>query len=209
MLYIYDKALCDDLRQSFNPDNVDSPVVRVTDVETSIGLAAQLKDDQLTFPIVAIFRGESVDIDKDRTNFTQLHRGVPAVFDKETNEYYHEKVIPVTLSYSLTVLATNQADSDELVRELLFKYTQMYFLTITLPYEAKRQVRIGVILDPDRDIQYDSGPVNYLKAGQLYQTIIPLKIQGAVLVHYTPVKLRRTEYEVDASTPPGATIHRT
>ena len=208
MLYVYDKAICEDLRNSFNPDNIGNPVVKVTDVETSIGLAAQLKNDELDFPIVAMFRNDNISIDKNRTNFTALHRGIDTVFDKEHNVYYKEKVLPIELGYSLTVLTTNQADTDELVKELLFKYTQMYFLRIQLPYESRRQIRIGIIIDPDQGIQYDSGPVNYIKAGQLYQTIIPLKVEGAVLAHYTPVKLRNLQYEIDPSGIPKNT-HRT
>ena len=196
MIYLYDRAIVEDLQRSFNPTNTDHPFVRVTDPEAAIQLAAQLANDELTFPIVALTRGENISIDQNRVNFTRMHFGVAAVFDKERNEYYNEKAIPVNIDYSLTVLTTNSTDMDEIVRELLFKYTQMYFLTIRLPYESDRKIRFGLTLTNEADIDYSVRNPEYLSAGSLYQTIIPLQTQGAVLVHYTPIKLRRMDYEI-------------
>lgn len=197
MLYLYDEAISEDLEYSFNPNHVDNPQVKVISPEGAINVVAQAQSDQLSFPVVILTREPDTPIDYERTNFARLHRGVACVFDKVTNEYYNEKVIPVDLRYKLTVLTTNTVDMDEIVKELLFKYTQMYFSTIKLPYESKRKVRFGIVLDPNSSIQRDSGTAEYLSAGTLYQTIIPLKVEGAVLVHYTPVKLKRMEFEVE------------
>lgn len=200
MIYVYDDAIVKDLQKSFNPLNSDDPVVRIVDPEAIIGLAAQIKEDQITFPVIALSREGSMQIDKSRMNFTRLHKGVQAVLEEHTNNLYYEKAIPIDLKYTLTVLTTNTADMDELVRELIFKYVDMYFLTVTLPYEAKRKVRIGLTIDPDSSIDRQSGASEYIKTGQLYQTIISLKCEGAVLVTYTPAHLRREVHEVTAVT---------
>ena len=198
MIYVYDKIICDDLIESFNPDHVPNPVVRVVDVEGAIDIAAQIQNDDITFPIVVVNRNPDTPIDNDRMNFTRLHKGVATVLDPETNNLYYEKVVPIQLRYALTVLATNTADVDELVRELIFKYTDMYFLTFTVPYESKRKVRIGVVLDSDSNIERQSGQLDYIQSGKLYQAIVPLKVEGAVLLNYTPAHLRRTEYHIVA-----------
>lgn len=198
MLYLYDNEISDDLERSFNPDHVPNPKVKVISPEGAINVVAQAQSDQLTFPTVILTREPDTPIDYDRTNFARLHRGVASVFDKVHNEYYYEKVLPVDLRYKLTILTTNTIDMDEIVKELLFKYTQMYFLTIRLPYESNRKVRFGVVIEPNAPIQRDSGTAEYLSAGTLYQTIIPLKVEGGVLVHYTPVKLKRLEFEVES-----------
>lgn len=200
MIYVYDDAIVKDLQKSFNPLNSDDPVVKIVDPEAIIGLAAQIKEDQITFPVIALSREGSIQIDKSRMNFTRLHKGVQAVLEEHTNNLYYEKAVPIDLKYTLTVLTTNTADMDELVRELIFKYVDMYFLTVTLPYEAKRKVRIGLTIDPDSSIDRQSGASEYIKNGQLYQTIISLKCEGAVLVTYTPAHLRREVHEVTAVT---------
>lgn len=201
MIYLYDNALVDDLKKSFNPHAVENPVVQVIPPENITNIAAQLQNDEISFPLVAVTRSEDTPIDTKRSNFTQMKRGIQSVIDPKTNLLYYERAIPIELSYSLTVLTTNTADMDELIRELTFKYLSMYFLTIKLPYECNRKVRFGVTIDLETDIQRTSGVVEYLNTGQLYQSIIPLKCDGCVLVHYTPAHLTRTEYEVDLTTP--------
>lgn len=196
MLYKYDNAIVDDLKRSFNPENVPNPVVSVISPDQIVGLAAQLQNDSIKLPIIALTRNQE-QIDSNRTNFTSMHRGVATVIDNETNELYHEKVIPITLSYNLTIITSNTADMDEMIRELMFKYINMYFLTIKLPYESDRKIRFGVSLSKDSEIDRTSGVSEYRSEGKLYQSILTLNCEGAVLVSYTPVKLQRLEYEID------------
>lgn len=196
MLYKYDNAIVDDLKRSFNPENIPDPVVSVVSPDQIIGLAAQLQNDSIKLPLIALTRNQE-QIDSSRTNFTSMHRGVATVIDNETNELYHEKVIPITLSYNLTIITSNTADMDEMIRELMFKYINMYFLTIKLPYESNRKIRFGVSLSKDSEIDRTSGVSEYRSEGKLYQSILTLNCEGAVLVSYTPVKLKRLEYEID------------
>lgn len=195
MLYKYDNAIVEDLKKSFNPENVPNPVVSVISPDQIVGVAAQIQNDSIKLPIVAITRNQE-QIDSSRTNFTAMHRGVATVFDNKTNELYHEKVIPINLSYNLTVITSNTADMDEMLRELMFKYVNMYFLTIKLPYESDRKIRFGVSLSKDSEIDRTSGVSEYRSEGKLYQSILTLNCEGAVLVSYTPVKLKRLEYEI-------------
>ena len=197
MIYLYDEALVNDLKKSFNPEAVEHPVVSVVSPEHIVDIAAQLQNDQISFPLVALTREDS-GIDTNLTNFTRMHKGVAAVVDPKTNNLYYEQAIPLKLEYALTVLATNTADMDELIRELIFKYTRMYFLTITLPYEGQRKVRFGVTVNADSGVERSSGVVEYLGTGQIYQSIIHLRCEGCVYVKYTPVHLKRTSHEIGA-----------
>lgn len=197
MIYLYDDAIVDDLRKSFQvPDGSSEPVVKVVDPEGIPSLAAQVQEDKIQFPIIALKRRPGVTIDTDRTNFTRIKKGVQSVVDPATNQLYYEKAVPIVLEYEMSVLATRTADQDELVRELLFKYTSMYFLTITLPYECSRKVRFGVIINPTEQIENKSATFEYISEGRLYETVIPLKCEGCVLVSYTPASLTRVITEV-------------
>ena len=130
MLWVYDEAIADDLKKSFNPMNVPNPAVVVVDSENAIGLAAQIQEDKLSFPIVALTRNSTIAIDEALRNFTKMKKGVSTTFDNKTNTFYNERSMPIKLSYELSVFTTNQADMDEIIRELLFKYSSMYFLSI-------------------------------------------------------------------------------
>jgi len=190
LLYKYDKAIVDDLTESFNPDSVENPVVRVISPDKILDLAAQIQQDKIQFPIVALSRDTGIHINSELYNFSRAQFGVRSVLDNETNMLYYEKAIPINLSYIMTLLTTNQADMDELLREIIFKYTAQYFLEINLPYECNRKIRFGINIDKD-SIESSSGSFEYLESGQLYQTMLTLKCEGAVLVHYTPAHLKR------------------
>lgn len=192
MIWLYDNAIVEDLNQSFNYGNVGKPVVKVVSPENIVGIAAQIKDDNITFPIVALSRPSDIEIDTERTNFTRAKFGVPAVFDTETNCIYNERAVPINLQYDMTILTTNTADMDELTKELLFKYSSQYFLTITLPYESKRKIRFGVEIPDGSSINKSSASSEYSSSGTLYQSIIQLKCYGCVLISYTPHKLTRS-----------------
>lgn len=201
MLYLYDNAIVEDLEKSFNRDSVEDPVVRVVGPDGIIALSAQLHKDKIKFPVVALTRDPDTPIDTKRTNFTMMHKGVSCVFDNETNTYYNEKAVPIELGYELAVLTTNTADADELIRELTFKYTMMYFLTIRLPYESDRKLRFGITVDLDNPIERNSGSLEYSQTGSVYQTTLHLKCEGCVMLHYTPVKLNRQEYGINPVNP--------
>lgn len=195
MLWVYDNAIVDDLSSCISSDSSANPVVRIMGEEAMPGIIAQIQEDRLTFPALFLHRHPETPLDQSRYNFTQLHKGVATTFDPETNNIYFEKVAPIELRYDLHVLTTNTIDMDEMIRELIFRYSSMYYLTIEIPYESKRQIRFGVAIDPDTQIQRKSGTSEYISTGALYESVIELKCQGAVLITYTPRHLQgiRTE----------------
>lgn len=197
MLYLYDNAIVDDLKSSFSSEYSDI-FVKAVDPGISIPIAAQLQDDNISFPLICVIRQSDYQIDTQLRNFTAMHKGVVTVFDKENNLLYHEKSIPISLRYVLTIVGTDTAQVDELVRELIFKYTDMYFCRITLPYESDRQIRFGVEIDVDSSIERNSGVVERYSDGTLYETQIPLITRGCRLFSYTPVKLRNVQYDIEA-----------
>lgn len=190
MIYCFDNAICNDLSSAIAEGSGLNDVVKVMDKAGIIQLIAQIKEDQVSFPVVCLIRHPETPIDTDRANFTRIHKGTAACYDPVTHNVYYEKAIPIKLEYDLTVLATNTADRDELVREVLFRYTNTYFIDMDLPYEADRKLRFGVAISGD--VTSDSGSFEYISSGALYQAIIPLRCEGAVLLSYTPRHIERT-----------------
>lgn len=201
MLYLYDNAIVEDLRDSFNVTDSGKPVVCVVPPEDIISIAAQVQDDEIHFPMIAVARENNIPVDNELSNFTRLHQGVATTFDNVNNEIYYEKAIPLKLSYNLVCMGTNTADVDELLREIMFKYTSQYFLSIDTPYESKRKIRFGVRVNPEEEIEWYSTTSNYLQEGKLHSAGIRLYIDGAVYLHYTPQKLRRFSTEIGIKNP--------
>ena len=107
MLYVYDNALVEDLQRSFSND-LEDPVVKIISPEEIIGVAAQLQSDEIKLPLISLERDNPVVIDEDLYNFSKAKKGLSTVID-EQNHVYFEKLIPVKLSYTLTILTANQA----------------------------------------------------------------------------------------------------
>lgn len=201
MIYLYDQAIVKDLERSLNTSN-GVPAVKVVDPEGMTNLTAQVHNDEVSYPIIGLTRVQPISLDQSRMNFSLNHGGIRTVFDKKTNTFYYERSLPIDLKYDMTVITTNQVENDELVKELLFKYLNMFFLTIDLPYEAKRTIRFGVSIDSRVEIEQRSGTYQYLSAGSLYQTSIPIFCTGCVELSYRPVVLQALEHQIEA-VPPG------
>ena len=195
MLYLYDEAIASDLSRCIDPESGANSQVKVIGPEGVLPIIAQMQEDKVKFPLICLFRNDA-PIDTRRTNFTARKKGVATVVDPQTHMIYYEKVMPVILSYDLTILATRTVDMDEIVKELLFHFSSVYFLTIkNLPYESNRSLRFGVRVNPD-SIKRTSGAVEYIQGGTLYQTQMTLECDGAVLLSYTPKHLERVSTEV-------------
>lgn len=186
MLWIYDEAIVKDLSGCIDPGGRANNTVKMMGEDGMIGVFAQLQEDRISFPAIYLQRHQETPLDQSRYNFTRMHKGVPAVFDSERNDIYLEKAVPIELKYDLHALTTNTADMDELIRELLFRYSSMYYITTEVPYESKRKIRFGVAINPDTSIRSSSTSSEYIQTGKLYESIIELECQGAVLLNYTP-----------------------
>jgi len=191
MLWAYDDAIVKDLSDCIDPSGEANNTVRVMGEEGIMGVMGQLQDDRITFPAIFLDRHADTPLDPSRYNFTRMKKGVPAVFDPEENNIYLEKSVPISLKYDLHVLTTNTVDMDELMREILFRYSSLYYITMEVPYESKRKIRFGVAINPDTSISRKSGTAEYLENGRLYESIMELECQGAVLIHYTPRHMER------------------
>lgn len=201
MIHLYDNSIVESLQKSFDEAVMGDSPVKVIPPELAIGVVAQIQNDEVSFPLVVVTRPTEINIDTNLMNFTRRKRGAFTGFDNANNLLYYEKVMPITLTYSITILTANIVDADELMRELVFKYSEEYFHMIEIPYGMKRKVHFGVVIDTERPIEQSSGPVEYQQTGQLYQRIIPLRCEGAVLVQYIPQKLVRHEHEIAVQSP--------
>lgn len=185
MLWAYDETIVNDLSSCIDPTGGANNTVKMMGDGGMMGVFAQLQEDKITFPAIFLQRHSETPLDRSRFNFARLHKGVPCVYDSERNDIYTEKAAPIELKYDLHVLATNTTDMDEMLRELLFRYSSMYYLTMEVPYESKRRLRFGIAINPDTPIRKMSGNTEYVQGGTLYESVLELECQGAVLLHYT------------------------
>ena len=196
MLYLYDNSICDNLKSSLT-EEINKNVF-LTNADNYPGIVAQIQNDTIDYPLILLHRDEDTPVITELMNFSRYKFGVPCTFDTKTNNVYYERALPVDVSYTLRILSTNVADTDELARELFYKYISMYYLTIRLPYESDRKIRFGVQVDMEYGIKKESGSFDYISTGALYQSTIHLKTEGCVSLTYTPRHIQRNV--IDTST---------
>ena len=92
MLYLYDNAVCDNLKASLT-DELNKNVF-ITDADNYPGILAQIQNDTITYPLILLHRDEDTPINTDLINFSRYKFGVPCVFDNATNNIYYEKALP-------------------------------------------------------------------------------------------------------------------
>ena len=198
MLYIFDRAIVDDLKSSLT-DEANKNVF-LTTADNYPGILAQMQDDTIGYPLILLHREDDMPINTDLYNFTRARFGVPCVFDNVKNNVYYERAVPVTLNYTLRILSTNVADRDELARELFYKYLSMFFLMVQLPYESDRKIRFGVEVDRDYGLENESAAAEYTQTGALYQSTMKLITRGCVYLTYTPRHVKRPIITSDIKT---------
>ncbi len=191
MLWIYDEAIIEDLKSCINPTGGLNNTVKMMGDKGAMGVLAQAQEDKIKFPAIFLERSGDTPLDRNRYHFSRTYKGVPTTFDPETNTLYIEKMVPIELKYYLHVLATNTTDVDEITREIIFRYNSLYYLTTEVPYESKRKIRFGIVINQDNSIRRESGTSNYLESGVLYESIMEINCQGAVMLSYTPKHLDR------------------
>lgn len=195
MLWVYDNAIIQDLTSCIDPQGEANNTVKSIGEEGMLGVYAQLQEDRIKFPAIFIDRHPETPLDSRRYNFSRMKKGVPAAFDPDKNNIYFEKAVPIELGYDLHVLTTNTIDMDEMLKEILFRYSSMYFITVELPYESKRKIHFGIGIDPDAEISRKSATSDYIQSGRLYESIIQLRCEGAVLLSYTPRHLQGLAFD--------------
>lgn len=195
MIYKYDEAIVHDLKKSFN-DSVTC--ISAVGSDGIIDIAAQIHDDKIKFPLIALQRPDNIDIDNSRTNFTHMHAGQITSIDAKSNFVASSAAIPINLTYTLSVLSYNVEDVDEIIRELLFKYINMYFLEINIDYDIQQSIRFGVSVS-STTIERSSGTYDFLSEGKLNQASISLACEGCVLLQAKKKKLEVFQPRFDIS----------
>lgn len=198
MLYLYDNAIVEDLQKAIDPQGNMNQNIKAMNPGELIGLLAEIEEDKVSFPLVCVIRDEDITLDSNRANFARLHSGHVECFDPKTNNLYFEKSVPIELKYAIHILATNSADLDELTREIFFRYSSKYFITMKKPYEGKiNDIRFGVSIPPGVTIRRESANSEYIKEGKLYESIIPITCDGAVWLSYTPRHMTRVVHDIE------------
>lgn len=172
---LYDEAIVKKLRFWTSDTNVS-----VSDPDTLFTYRADAQgDDQIKLPVISLNRGP---IKLIRTGKLPLSKeGIKLVAnDKKVTTL---RAIPMRLSYQLDIYTRYRKESDDLVRELVFKLVNNPRLEIEIPYEDSQYTHKFTLTLED-DIEDNSDVAQHLEKGEYYRITLNLVIEDAYMFNY-------------------------
>lgn len=185
MIQLYDEALFDYFKE------VMLAGVAIVPVSDYWRVITMHKEIQLQLPAVCLSRSTNTrDTElkswvigrKGRTDRVQDHKLVT------------EQAIPLLLNYNITLLATTQDDIDELTSEVIFLILNKPRVSVRIPYGAERDLHAQISISGD--VTNDSLKDSFSETGILYQSVIPVKMNGANIFNLEKRNLRFIEWSV-------------
>lgn len=185
MIQLYDEALFDYCHSNFKSE------VAITPVSEFWRVVAMHREGRIQLPAICLSRTSNtrdpelkswVIGRKGRTDRVQNHKLIT------------EQALPLLLHYNLTLLTTTQDDCDELTSEVIFLILNKPKVTVQIPYGSERLLHAQISIDGD--VTNDSMRDTFSDTGILYQSIIPVKMQGANIFNVEKRNLRFLEWKL-------------
>ena len=185
MIQLYDEALLDYFKNNFKAQ------VAITPVSDFWQVIAMHRETRLQLPAICLARANSSN-DTELQSWVIGRRG--RVDRVQKHKLVTEQALPLRLSYRITLLATRQDDIDELTSEVIFLILNKPRVSVLIPYGSERTIHGQISLDGE--VASDSMPDTFSETGILYQTIIPVKVNGANIFNLEDRNLRYLKWSV-------------
>lgn len=185
MIQLYDEALLDYFKNNFKAE------VAITPVSEFWSVVAMHRENKLQLPAICLSRNGSTR-DTELKSWVIGRKG--RVDRVQKHKLITEQALPLLLNYHITLLTTTQDDIDELTSEVIFLILNKPRVSVLIPYGSERYVNAQISLDGE--ITSDSTQDRFSTTGILYQTIIPVKMNGANIFNLEQRNLRYLEWSV-------------
>ena len=158
----YDDAIINRFREVFNDNTIS-----ILPVENAIRFSAQLRKDNLTFPMISTTR-LGYSIVRNQVNFNAKMVGSFKTRDGENNNVFAQS-IPIRIEYQL----------DEIIRELIFFFEQKPTLQAHFEYGLDFDHNFNLFLN--EDIVDNSDTVEHENTGVMFRNTLTFYTDDARL----------------------------
>lgn len=159
----YDDAIINQFRKVFN-----SNTVYILPVENAIRFSAQLKRDDVTFPMISTTR-LGYSIVGNNVNHNAKMIGSFAKRDGKNNNLFAQS-IPIRIEYQLDVFSVDRQTCDDIVRELIFYFYQYPTLQAHFEYGLDFDHNFNLFLNDD--ITDNSDTVEHINNGVMFRNTL-------------------------------------
>ena len=185
----YDDAIVKRFRAVFGTNNV-----YVLPVENAIRFTAQLKRDDVTFPLISTTR-LGYSIVGDNVNYNAKMTGSFVRREDDNNNTFATS-IPIRIEYQMDVFTVDRESCDDIVRELIF-----FFLTrptLVAHFEYGLDIKQNFTLLMNDDIVDNSDTVEHINNGVMFRNTLTFYVDDARLYMNNPQVQGKIECGVES-----------
>ena len=198
MIYLYEDAIIEDLRYQLG----DSRISLLPPDTLFRSIADISGNDDVTLPLISLQRlGYSLN-EPNHNNPESLDGFSYQIPQKDGSiKYIQVQRIPITCRWQMDIISRTRLDNDNLVRELLFYYTNNPTLRVMIPYGLNKEHKFSITIN--QDIDDNSDIESHINRGEYFRTTIGLECTDANLWKVTSNNPKKLQIEYSVVEPTG------
>lgn len=167
----YDDAIINEFRKVFN-----SNTVYILPVENAVRFLAQLKKDNVTFPLISTMRlGFSVR----GSNVNHNAKMIGSFTKRQDNDNIYAQSIPIRIEYQLDIFSVDRETCDNIARELIFFFYQHPSLRAHFDYGLDFEHKFNLFINDE--IVDNSDTVEHINNGVMFRNTFTFYTDDAML----------------------------
>lgn len=169
-VYLYDEVLVNQLREVTGDSRI-----HIIDPSQAVSFLAQFDNDKVDLPAIVVSRN-SVRLLDYRNQVVAL-KGQSVRRNSDDNLYVKAQLIPMRIDWNIDVFTVDRYTCDEIIRELVFYFTQQPRFEVHVPYQLDIDQNFDIIMSPD--IVDNSDLIEFPNTGERFRETISVYTENA------------------------------
>ena len=194
---LYDKAIVEDLRKL-----TEDTRIHIVPSENAFRTIGKLNntEDYIELPLISISRTGWSLLDAQHS---QKFEGATYQYDRKEDYVQNIQLMPIKINYLLDVWTRTKEENDDIMRELIFYYTDHPTMFVTVPYGADYKHKFNIFFTDD--VEDNSDIVEQKNRGEYFRQTIGFYTDDAYLWKtssrpFTKIALSLSVFEKDKKT---------
>lgn len=169
-VYLYDESVVNRLREITQDQRI-----HIIDPNQAVTFLAQFDYDKVNLPAIVVSRGPVQLL--DYRNQVVALKGQTVRRNSDNNLYVKAQLIPMRIEWNIDVFTVDRYSCDEIVRELVFYFTQQPRFEVKVPYDLNIIQNFDVLLDTS--IVDNTDLINFPNTGERFRETLTIYTENA------------------------------
>lgn len=187
--YLYEESLVGELQRITGDGRI-----HIVPPDNSVSFLAQISKDKTKYPAIVLSRGPT-SIQEEKNQYKALKGTTVKINDDSTVKKV--KLIDARFQWSIDIFAVDRFTCDEIVRELVFFFTNHPRFVVKIPYGIDIEQNFDIILA--NEIEDNSDLLEFPNKGEFFRNTLTIYTENG---HYFSARDQmsvRTSADVDTN----------